>query len=80
MYLYRELLNMFDQLHEGSEDPQIQTVCCIKRATILLCCAFILFCLLMYYHLFIQSFITFSHLSNVLIYFLIIYYLYNCII
>ncbi len=26
MFLYEELLNMFDQLHEGSEDPQIQTV------------------------------------------------------
>ncbi len=25
MFLYEEILNMFDQLHEGSEDPQIQT-------------------------------------------------------
>ncbi len=24
MFLYEEILNMFDQLHEGSEDPQIQ--------------------------------------------------------
>ncbi len=33
MFLYEEILNMFDQLHEGSEDPQIQTVV-HKRATI----------------------------------------------
>ncbi len=26
MFLYEEILNMFDQLHEGSENPQIQTV------------------------------------------------------
>ncbi len=71
MFLYEELLNMFDQLHEGSEDPQIQTVCCIKRATIHLCYVLIFLFLLIYYHLLIQSFITISHLCNVLTYFII---------
>ncbi len=31
MFLYGELLNMFDQQHEGSEDPQIQTAASRER-------------------------------------------------
>ncbi len=31
MFLSGEILNMFDQQHEGSEDPQIQTAASRER-------------------------------------------------
>ncbi len=46
MFLSGEILNMFDQQHEGSEDPQIQTSASRERPYI--CVMFFIFhCLIL---------------------------------